>query len=286
MARVGNKPSPEGPDRSPEEPEGAPESVARPSRRPTDDADRKVGGDAPPALPIQETREGDAEFARTLKAIAAEETSTWAVAFALAADIDTIGVTGTARSGELARCARFLEEHGYERSISWLEDLFLVAKWANRARSGSSREFAKHPISMARVLKSAGFLADEALAELKKKPPQESLRDFSERVTGRPWTRERDFERQPTAPSHSERKPTDRRSPTMKTVTADELLREVEDLFGDVAAIVDEDHDRKVRVSLLAVIIDAESGEELLRAEVGPASPPDMKGTTNHGRQR
>ena len=73
------------------------------------------------------------------------------------------------------------------------------------------------------------------------------------------------------------------RTPTAKTMTAAKLLQTMEDLFGDIAAIVDEDCDRRVRVNVLVVITDDQTREELLRTELGPATPPDLKETTGSG---
>lgn len=128
------------------------------------------------------------EYPKTLRAVKAEEGQSWAVAFALAAEIETLA-SGTAKAGEYDRCAKFLEERGFERHPSTLRMYGDMAKWALSAGSAASREFADFSIRMAQVAMQAGLSPAEALTELRKaKRNDEHLRPFHTRLTGKAWS--------------------------------------------------------------------------------------------------
>ncbi len=97
----------------------------------------------------------------------AEETSSWEVAFALADEIEMASSQQRAKDGEIARCRKFLADAGYERSSTFLSNLFTVGRWAGCVRA-PGRKFMEHSLEMARVAMAAGLDPDEALKELRR----------------------------------------------------------------------------------------------------------------------
>jgi hypothetical protein len=247
-----DKTSPEGPDRSPEEPEAAPETGVPP----TGDVDREVGAEVEILPTAEAAREIDLDEC---------DREIWAGIDIARRSADGMleGLLEWAQGLAKARSAfprndefgDWVEVQGYPGGISYANRIRQLAGHEDEAREFVKRAFDE----------TGEFPSRTAVIKAVKSLRAASGTTSSGRGAGA------------TKP----------RRPTMKTVTADELLREVEDFFDDVAAIVDENRDRKMRLSILAVITDAESGEVLLKTELGPSTPPDLKATTGgSGRDR
>ena len=121
------------------------------------------------------------KYPKTLRAVRAEEVSSWEVAFALIDEIPSDAGLGR----EIERCAKALDEAGFRREVASLRKLRGLGAMVPKAKRSA---FEKFPISLADTALRATDTPGQAIGELRRaKRDGETRRAFHKRLTGRPY---------------------------------------------------------------------------------------------------